>query len=235
MTTRTRKPILLDLFCGAGGASVGYSRAGFAVIGVDWRPQPGYPFRLIQADATTVDVQDVLSTVDAVHASPPCQRYSVMGHPGIDRSRYPDLIPAIRERLQAWGKPWVMENVPLAPLHDPKLVCGVSLGLRVIRHRLFETSWPYQPLPCSHLHGGNALGLYVSFYEGRRQPAGRKTPPHRKASQFREAAGLTWMTTREMRQAIPPAYTEHIGRQLHDYLFPTGSFPPARIAACESG
>src|SRR5574337_20985 len=127
------KPRLLDLFCCAGGCAMGYHRAGFDVVGVDINPQQRYPFEFHQADAMTFD----LSGFDAIHASPPCQAYTVLGGRE-DLSHYPDLVDAVRERLQASGKPWIIENVPGAPLRDPITLCGAMFGLRRYRHRLFE-------------------------------------------------------------------------------------------------
>ena len=137
-----KKPRLLDLFCCAGGAGAGYAKAGFEVVGVDLHPQPRYPFEFHQADAMTFD----LSGFDAIHASPPCQAYTVLGGRE-DLSHYPDLVDAVRERLQAAGVPWIIENVPGAPLRDPITLCGAMFGLRSYRHRLFESSVQLAPPP----------------------------------------------------------------------------------------
>lgn len=203
------KPRLLDLFCGAGGAAMGYARAGFEVVGVDINPQPHYPFEFHQGDAMTFP----LDGFDAIHASPPCQRYSVatVFHPG-RQAQHPDLVDPCRDRLQSAGVPWVIENVMGAPLRNPIMLCGTMFdGLRVYRHRNFEASpaiyWPPQ------------------HYQHPERPAevGRRVPDHgwmTVAGHFSDvkaasrAMGIDWMTRDELRQAIPPAYTEWIGKQL---------------------
>jgi DNA (cytosine-5)-methyltransferase 1 len=156
------KPRLLDLFCGAGGCSVGYARAGFEVVGVDIVPQPRYPFAFVQADALEylhelcslgssrfgVEIQ-----FDAIHASPPCQAHSAVTP---DKSVHENLIPETRELLEATGLPYVIENVEgaKAELHDPAMLCGSMFDpiLDVRRHRLFETNWGLEPpaWPCRH-------------------------------------------------------------------------------------
>lgn len=137
-----RKPRLLDLFCGAGGSAVGYARAGFEVVGVDLKSQPRYPFEFHQADAMTYP----LDGFDAIHASPPCQAYSVAQK--LQGNLHPDLIGPTRFRLTESGKPYVIENVVGAPLLKPTLLQGTMFGLRTERKRLFETSFllPMPPL-----------------------------------------------------------------------------------------
>src|SRR5690349_21006456 len=136
-----RKPRLLDLFCCAGGAGVGYSRAGFEVVGVDIKPQPNYPLAFIQADVLTLDPK-FIALFDAVHASPPCQSYSDLAKRNGNGDEWPRLIEPVRKILQDSGKPWVIENVEGAPLIDPVVLCGTMFrGLRVLRHRLFEASF----------------------------------------------------------------------------------------------
>lgn len=192
---------LLDLFCGAGGCAVGYHRAGFEVVGVDLYPQPRYPFAFVQADA--LEYLELFGhDFDTIHASPPCQGYSAaLRHLAHGK---PKLLVQVRAGLVAAGKPYVIENVEGAPLARPIVVCGTGLGLRVQRHRLFECSFPAEGTGCDH---------------------GIKTiNPHRASSrthlgfspelQWREAMGVGWMTKAEARQAIPPAYTEFVGRQL---------------------
>lgn len=201
------RPRLLDLFCGAGGASMGYYRAGFDVVGVDLHPMPRYPFEFHQADAMTFP----LDGFDAIHASPPCQDHMLTPHPSHGTGW---LLDATRERLVAHGAPWVIENVPGAARHglraDFKL-CGCMFGLKLRRLRLFETSWQGFDLmrPCLH------LGPVVSVV-GRgtpswvRQQLGFNPTIH----DYREAMGINWMNRNELSQSIPPAYTEYIGRQL---------------------
>jgi DNA (cytosine-5)-methyltransferase 1 len=206
------RPRLLDLFCGAGGAAMGYCRAGFEVVGVDIGPQPNYPFEFIQADAITFP----LDGFDAVHASPPCQDYSkAMRHLSGD---YPRLIDPVRSRLCATGVPWVIENVVGSPLPEQSnllgdhgtMLCGTMFGLRVWRHRLFEASVPIEaPCACRHrepaMNPHNQLGrnrIYAEFGKQNPDPI------------WNEAMGVGWMNKEEGREAIPPAYTEHIGAYL---------------------
>jgi DNA (cytosine-5)-methyltransferase 1 len=209
------RPRLLDLFCGAGGAAVGYHRAGFDVVGVDIKPQPRYPFEFYQADALTFD----LDGFDAIHASPPCQAYSVANniHGRID---HPRLVEPTRERLTASGIPYVIENVPRAPLHNPITLCGLTLGLNVKRHRLFECSFPVMTYPCAG-HDGDWLLVFGQTVLERGKRIGT-TPNgggiirrrHVGTDAGREAMGIDWMSRDELSEAIPPAYTEHIGRYL---------------------
>ena len=208
------KPRLLDLFCGAGGAAMGYHRAGFEVVGVDIAPQPHYPFEFHQADAFdypfTWDFQ-------AIHASPPCQAYSRLSAMHPDASP-PMLIDAVRERFGRFGVPWVIENVEGAPLADRSdlfgahgvMLCGSMFDLGIERgylrrHRLFETSFSIAQPDCRHR--GVAVGVYGH---------GGHTGKHRMLyrDEAAEALGIDWMTRDEMTQAIPPAYTEFIGEQL---------------------
>lgn len=135
------RPVLLDLFCGAGGAGMGYRRAGFEVVGVDVEHQPNYPFEFIQRDALAYLVERG-KDFDAIHASPPCQRYCAPSQYNRNRASYPDHIPLVREALTLAGRPWVIENTPGAPLINPTVLCGAMFGLRVYRHRLFESSIP---------------------------------------------------------------------------------------------
>lgn len=207
-----RKRRLADLFCCAGGAGEGYHRAGFEVVGFDIEPQSRYPFEFHRADALGVD----LSSFDVVHASPPCQAHSdLQKRNGRD---YPDLIPQTRELLQASGLPYVIENVEGAPLVDPIVLCGTMFpGLRVIRHRLFETNWPLtapahpkHPLVFTHDKRKAHYGMldqdtaFVQVTGGGNCTVANK----------RSAMGVPWMTGAEANEAIPPAYTYYIGRQL---------------------
>lgn len=197
---------LLDLFCGAGGAAVGYHRAGFDVVGVDIKRQRHYPFEFIQADALAFMDEGGWRGFDAIHASPPCQAYSRTRKMHLDKPDgfYADLIAPTRERLAASGVPWVLENVPGSPIRGSLLLCGSMFGLRVQRHRYFEVSWAMPAMaPFSHDHRGIWLNMYTSGE--RRRGTDRE---------YVDALGVTWATTREGRQAIPPAYTEWIGAQL---------------------
>lgn len=199
------RPRLLDLFCGAGGAAMGYYRAGFDVVGVDLHPQPRYPFEFYQADALTFP----LDGFDAIHASPPCQGYCSLNT--INKREYPLLLAPMRARLAAAGVPWVMENVKGAPMPFYVELCGRQFGLNVFRHRIFETSHlVMSPGKCSHVglrsvkSGGSVMAVY------RKQPG--------TLIQWRDAMGVDWMNKDELAEAIPPAYTEWVGRQLLEAL-----------------
>ncbi len=213
------RPRLLDLFCGAGGAAMGYSLAGFDVVGVDNRPQPRYPFTFVQADAMTYP----LDGFDVIHASPPCQDYSKAMRCFVGDGEYPRLIEPVRERLHLTGRSWVIENVDGAPLpvqdtldgaHGTEL-CGSMFRLRIWRHRLFETSFGITaPRGCDH----SLLPMNPHKSTNRqlwRKILGPDVPLERR---WREEMGVGWMDGDEGREAIPPAYTEYIGRQLLDYL-----------------
>lgn len=213
------RPRLLDLFCGAGGCAVGYHRAGFDVVGVDIKPQPRFPFPFIQADALDY-VRDHGHEYDAIHASPPCQAYSVANNIH-QRADHPDLIGETREALVATGLPWVIENVPGAPLKNPITVCGLALGLNVKRHRLFESNLLLFGTVCPKGHPGDWLLVFGHTVLERGKTISRtaKGGPiirrrHVGTERGREAMGIEWMTRDELSQAIPPAYTELVGRQL---------------------
>lgn len=212
------RPKLLDLFCGAGGAGVGYRRAGFKVTGVDIAPHDDYPFGLFVTDA--IDFLDNWSNVgewDAVHASPPCPRYSV-ATPAANRDSHPDLIEPVRARLIALGIPYVIENVPGSPLVDPVTLCGSMFGLQVRRHRLFESNIPIGQPTCQH-RGQQVYGVYGQHGDkqgavARPNGTSRGTKA-RDAEHAREVMGIDWMSEwSDLADAIPPAYTEHIGREL---------------------
>ena len=201
------KPRLLDLFCGAGGAAMGYHRAGFDVMGVDIVPQPHYPFPFIQADALAIS----WAGFDAVHASPPCQGYSRMRHlPWLAGKEYPLLIDAVRARLTADTRPWVIENVEDSPMPYSTVLCGQVFGLALYRHRRFGSSHLIMSPP----HGRHDAVISPGRMLGDR---GRVSTWERR-TRLPEAMGCEWMTQKECGQAIPPAYTEHIGRQLLEVL-----------------
>jgi len=203
---------LLDLFCGAGGAAMGYHQAGFEVVGVDIKPQKRYPFEFHQADALTFP----LDGFDVIHASPPCQCFSRASHVhGNPKDRHPDLIDGTRLRCLTAGVPFVMENVPGAPLDNPIMLCGTMFdGLRVYRHRLFEChGFTFEPPgPCSHTHRmGKSKGEYHTL---EKSPFITCVGHNFQAESGRIAMQIDWMTRDEISQAIPPAYTEWIGKRL---------------------
>jgi DNA (cytosine-5)-methyltransferase 1 len=201
---------LLDLFCGAGGAAEGYRRAGFTVIvGVDNKPQPRYPFEFVQADALEY-VADHGLKFDLIHASPPCHHYSSLQHLHPLRS-YPDLIDSVRQLLKDSGRPYVIENVVGAPLIHPVKLCGVMFGLKVFRHRLFETN-PWLMSPPHPKHPGIA-GTHRYPYVGDYLTI-TGTGGNYKLEEGKKAMDIDWMNRSELSQAIPPAYTEWLGRQL---------------------
>jgi DNA (cytosine-5)-methyltransferase 1 len=212
------KPRMLDLFCKAGGASVGYARAGFEVVGVDIKKQKRYPFEFIQADALEV-MQDLdfLRSFDVLAGSPPCQTHSITQHLRNAQGKSTDkvdLIPETRAAFIESGLPYVIENVPGAPLKDALILCGSSFGLKVRRHRLFESTIPLTGLPCDHKGQGRPVGIYGSMRDN--IPQGGRTA--HSIEEAREAMGIDWMLWGDLVEAIPPAYTEHIGRQLLEAL-----------------
>jgi DNA (cytosine-5)-methyltransferase 1 len=214
------KPRLLDLFCGAGGAGMGYSRAGFDVVGVDINPQPHYPFEFHQADALTFP----LDGFDAIHASPPCQAYAAgprSTNETLGRAyEHPRLIERMRERLRQSGVPYVIENVVGAPMLSPVRLCGTSFDRPLRRHRLFESPVFLFGLECRHdrfterrywtgwTQGGHGVG------NKRRATTVQVYGNGAETHEWGPAMGIDWMTTDELREAIPPAYTEYIGHQL---------------------
>lgn len=214
------KPRALDLFCGAGGMSMGLHRAGWDVTGVDIQPfnaQPSlfagvdpidrYPFRFLEADALTVD----LTGYDLICASPPCQDFCRY-HRSTSRTIAPrgNLIPAVRARLEETGALWCIENVEGAPLSPSVTLCGSMFGLEVRRHRLFEASFPIPQPACDHAR-------WVNEYPC----AGNRSNPRRTVEvgvwriplEVQQAAmGIDWMSVERLSQSIPPAYGEHVGR-----------------------
>jgi len=214
-------PRLLDLFCCAGGVAVGYSRAGFEVVGVDIDPQPNFPFEFIQADALKLPIE-FLKSFDVIHASPPCQSYSDLAKRNGNADEWPRLIEPVREMLINSGKPYIIENVEGAPLLNPVVLCGTMFkGLRVLRHRLFEANFKIIAPP----HGKHPK---VHTFDKRKSHYGT-THDMRDFVQVtgggnctiaaaRDAMGIDWMTKNELNEAIPPAYTELIGKQLMEHL-----------------
>ena len=220
MTLHT-PPLLLDLFSGAGGAAMGYSRAGFRVVGVDHVRQPHYPFEFILADAMTFPLEGW----DAIHASPPCQAFTAMRTMANSR-QHDDLLGPTLARLDTWGGPYVVENVMGAPMRSAVRLCGTTFGLGsevpgrgpvdLHRHRLFEVNWPLMVPPCAHRRGRMVVGFYGDHARIRRRSSegGDIIGPAEKMRLVKEAMGIEWMTWAEANQAIPPAYTEYVGRAL---------------------
>lgn len=218
---------LLDLFCCAGGASAGYARAGFDVVGVDISPQPRYPFTFRQADALDVLAdREFVANFDAIHASPPCQHYSAAAEIHDTADQHPDLIPPVRSLLMDTGLPWVMENVERSTLATTLMLCGSMFGLGVKRHRLFESNVLLIGPTCgSHrlwhasVFGGRAVGRQRVTHGGPgvRSQTWDKFPDE--LATARDAMGIDWMNLAELSEAIPPAYTEFIGGQLLASLF----------------
>ena len=193
---------------------MGYSKAGFEVVGVDIKKQKRYPFEFIQADAIEVlNDTEFLKGFDVIHASPPCQTHSSTKHlrnaQGKSTSKV-DLIPETRAGLISWGKTYIIENVPGAPLLNPVQFCGSSFGLTARRHRLFESNHALQGSICNHKAQGKPVGIYGSMRD--EIPGGGHTA--KTIEQAREAMGIDWMIWGELVEAIPPIYTENIGRQL---------------------
>lgn len=227
------RPRLLDLFCGAGGCARGYQMAGFHVTGVDIKPQPRYAGDVfIQADAMTFPLEGY----DAIHASPPCQAYSAL-KTMVNRREHPKFVEAIRARFMGNGRPWVIENVFGAPLINAVPLCGSQFGLVAAngyglqRHRYFESNIPFfSPGPCRHsahtvgVYGAKARDIaqekrhYAKPKETRGPPVGVVLP---KSVAF-EAMQIDWMNMDALSEAIPPAYTEYIGRYLMQALQESG-------------
>lgn len=221
-----QRPILLDLFCCQGGAGKGYDLAGFTVVGVDIEPQPRYPFAFIQADALEY-LQHHGHEYDAIHASPPCQRYSALTKATKTSDNHPDLIGPVRNLLVATNKPWVIENVPNSPLLNPIVLCGTMFPeLRTFRHRLFESNVPLVAPPHPpHPKGMPKTGRQPNA-DGWMSLAGHF--PNLPAA--RRAMGMEWGDTYGIAQAIPPAYTEYIGKQLIGWLHGQETKPGAPLA-----
>lgn len=203
------RPVLLDAFCGAGGAARGYQMAGFHVVGVDHVAQPRYAGdEFHQADALEFVVKHG-HEFDAIHASPPCQQFTRLR--SIHRRTYPDLIAPTRAALGDAGRPYVIENVPGAPLLSPLVLCGTMFGLKVYRHRLFESNLLLFGLPHpAHTEPTLQRG-YRRDWTGFVTVAGGHNVPKAQAA---AAMGISWMSRDELSQAIPPAYCHFVGAQL---------------------
>lgn len=225
-----RRPLLLDAFCKAGGAGMGYHRAGFDVFGVDIEPQPHYPFPFIQADAIAF-IEQMGWLFDVLTGSPPCHDHtSLKSRAGTNGTAW--LLPRTRELFEASGKPYVIENVPGAPMRKDVIYCGEMFGLRTVRHRWFETNIPDLAAPTHPL--------------GSRHPREhlRKTSTQERRKCFESGMnisitgdvgswvgpacmGIDWMTGDELAQAIPPLYTEHLGTQILAWMREGSVYAPA--------
>lgn len=209
---------------------MGYHLAGFEVVGVDIEPQPNYPFKFVQADALSFP----LDGFAAAHASPPCQPHSalaVMPNAGT----HVDLLPATRQWLDQSQLPYVIENVVGAPLHSPVMLCGASFGLGtsthdLARHRLFECNFPVMVPPCAH-GGRRVIGLYGDHARIDRRHGLRSQYNAVDSLRYgKEAMRIDWMTWKELVQAIPPVFTEHIGSYLMAEVVARGQRAPGSLA-----
>jgi DNA (cytosine-5)-methyltransferase 1 len=212
-TAQTSKPKLLDLFCGAGGASMGYAEAGFEVTGIDVKHGKRYPYTYIRGDVRDYLNLEFLQQFDVIAASPPCQTFSATKHlrnaQGKSTSKV-NMIPEVRDALIASGKPYVIENVPGAPLINAIQLCGSGFGLNVRRHRLFESNVPLVGNHCDHKTQGKPVGIYGSMRD--EIPGGGHTA--KTMAEANEAMGINHMIWGELVESIPPAYTKFIGLQL---------------------
>lgn len=197
----------LDLFCGVGGAGIGYQQAGFTVTGIDLEPQPHNPQPVIQAEALTY-LYHHGAEYDFIHASPPCQTYTKAGKQWRKEGRrYPDLIAPLRTLLLYVNRPWVIENVPGAPLRHPILLNGSTFGLKIHRPRYFESSFPLPQPPAPFIP---PVKMGRPIQEGDiLQPVGHFSG----VPYARQEMGLPQATQKELAQALPPAYTRWVGLQ----------------------
>lgn len=225
------RPLLLDLFCGCGGAAVGYARAGFDILGIDIKHQPNYPFAFVQADV--IDVMQEWpeeNKFSAIHASPPCQAY-LKGTISANVKRRPAMIEATRTLLKRTKLPYVIENVQTAPLRDPLKLCGSMFNLGVdyqgetgpkgrahlMRHRSFEVNFPVYRMTCGE-HLKPTLGIYGDHVAYNRLKYGAGNGQYSRTERVRlakEALQIDWTDNwEELKEAIPPAFTEYLGKQL---------------------
>jgi DNA (cytosine-5)-methyltransferase 1 len=201
---------MLDLFCGAGGSAVGYSRAGFKIVGVDIVCQENYPFGFIKDDAISYLIRHG-HKFQAIHASPPCQAYSITK--SIHGRIYPKLIEPLRDALVFVGRPYIIENVVGAPLLNSLTLCGLMFGLKIYRHRIFESNC-LMLVPTHFKHRERALKV------GHRASGNEimTIAGHFSSLEYaKKCMGIDWMKRDELSQAIPPAYTEFLGKQLIRY------------------
>jgi len=232
---------LLDLYCGVGGAAVGYQRAGFDIVGIDHRPQPDYPFQFIQSDALDWLAANGTEGFDAIHASPPCQRASALTK-GTQKGKreHPNWIPQTRRALKDTGLPYIIENVIGSDLRKDLILCGEMFGLGVVRHRWFEIG------NCSgftvdqprHLeHRGRVRGWeHGTYYDGPYRAVYGKGGAKGKIGEWQDAMGIDWTSNRKsIAEAIPPAYTHHIGVSLAHHVQSTEPRPRVLDLYCGQG
>ncbi|MFJ7242826.1 SAM-dependent methyltransferase [Streptomyces olivaceus] len=217
---------MLDLFCCQGGAAQGYANAGFEVVGVDCTPQPRYPFAFVLGDAVSY-VREHGAEFDFIHASPPCQAYSATAV--LWDNAHPDLIAPTRAALEATGRPWVIENVAGArgEMRNPVTLCGAMFGLETYRHRLFETGGGFTldaPPHPAHTVPQTKMGRRV-------EPGtyGQFVGNFIGVDLARAVLGVPWMNRDGIRECIPPAYSEHIGREWLRGGVTPGPDRPARV------
>jgi DNA (cytosine-5)-methyltransferase 1 len=214
---------LLDLFCGAGGAGMGYHRAGFEVVGVDIKPQKNYPFEFHCANAFAF-LEKHGHEFDVIHASPPCQAFTDLKKMH-NAKQHDDLLSPVREALERLGKPFIIENVEGAPMHRYLVLCGTMFNLgtqeaELRRHRRFETRPYIRPIePCRHGRKSRVIGVYGGHGRDRRRTVNTQDFS---TDERREAMGIDWMNGQELSQAIPPKYTEWIGHRLLEVLMVRG-------------
>lgn len=211
---------ILDLFCGAGGATAGYERAGFTVVGVDVKPQPHYPCHLGRVEFYQSDAIEFLRNhggeFDAIHASPPCQAHSALKHLHPEKE-YECFIERTRDLLSALSVPWVIENVMGAPLRSPVMLCGSAFGLYVRRHRIFESNFPLRGTECRHKEQGQPVdvsGTGGQRINRRKDDHGGACCKPKNLAHAQELMEMPWSNRYGISQAIPPAYTEFIGKQM---------------------
>lgn len=197
--------MVLDLFCGAGGAAEGYHRAGWEVVGVDSAPQPRYPFTFYRMDWRD-GLRQFGTLAQLIHASPPCKVHTRMRGQWPAHTWVNELTPTLNA-LMALGRPYVVENVPGAPFTPNLILCGSMFGLKVRRHRWFQTSTLVTAPPCDHKGQGSVVQV-----NGHTGGSSTRDGVRHTLADWREAMDIEWMTMREISQAIPPAYTEHIAR-----------------------
>jgi DNA (cytosine-5)-methyltransferase 1 len=220
---------LLDGCSGAGGIAVGYAKF-FDVTGVDIERHPDYPFRQITADIRDVlSDKETMSGFDAAHVSPPCPRWST-ATPRSERAKHPDIIGEVRELLVEWGGPWVIENVPRAPLRHPAVLCGQAFGLGALcrdgrwrglrRHRKFEASFPLKGSGCGCGPGREVIGVYGDGGPGKRSRKAQGGGYKGTMDEMKAAMGIDWIKSRDdLTDSIPPAYGRYVGLRLAKQVF----------------